>query len=68
MSENCYLTLMLPNLIHSHNISVRSASGQNMCPIGLVICTFCLGKQTLSYNFTGYQNLVRPFKLGLDFL
>ena len=33
MSENCYNTLMLSNIRHSPNISVRSALGENSYPI-----------------------------------
>ena len=44
MSESCYQTLLLPNLTHLHNISVRSVSRGNLYPMGIVTCTFHLGK------------------------
>ena len=67
MSESCYQKLMLPHLKHSCNITVRSASGANLYPMSLVTCTFCLGKQTFTYNFTVWKNLARPF-IYLGFL
>ena len=59
---------MLTNLRQSANISMRSASGGNLYPIGLVTSTFCLGKESFTYNFIVYKNLGRMFIRGLDFL
>ena len=68
MNKSCYHTLMLSSLKHSSNISVRCASGGHLYSIGLVTCTFHLGKQTFTYNFIVCKNLARPFILCLNFL
>ena len=39
MSEKYYQTLMLPQMKHLNNVSVRSASRSNLQPLGLVNCS-----------------------------
>ena len=53
ISESYFHILMLSNLKHTTNISVRSALGEYLYPIGLIICTFCLGKKNLYLQFYG---------------
>ena len=67
MSESCYQTLLVPNLKHSYNIPVGSASGRNLYPMGLITCTFHLGKETFTFKFIVGKTVTRPFILGLDF-
>ena len=43
MSEEHYKKLQLSNIHLLQNISVRSATGSNLAPVGLVNCTFMLG-------------------------
>ena len=50
MNESYHHTFMLTYLKNSSNIPVRSASGGQLHPIRLVTCTFCLGKETFTYN------------------
>ena len=68
MSEAYYRTLQLNNiqsLLHTH---VRSATGSNLAPLGIVNCTFELGKTAFTSDFIVCQNLTRPLILGRDFL
>ena len=68
MSEAYYSTLRL-NSIHSlSNTHVRSATGNNLSPMGIVNCTFELGKTVFTNDFIVCQNLKRPLILGRDFL
>ena len=48
MNEAYYRKLQLPEVQLSHNVSVRSATGSNLAPLGLVKCTFLLGDILLS--------------------
>ena len=50
------------------NINVKSATGSNLAPVGLVNCTFELGKTEFRSDFIVCKNLNRPFILGRDFL
>ena len=47
---------------------MRSATGSNLTPIGLVNCTFMLGDTTFNSNFIVCKNLTRPLVLERDFL
>ena len=68
MSETYYRKLELPKIQLLQNFSVRSATGSNLAPIGLVNCTFMLGDTPFDYNFIMFKNLTRPLILGRDFL
>ena len=50
------------------NINVRSATGSNLAPIGLVNCTSMLGDTSFDFNFIVCKNLTRPLIFGRDFL
>ena len=68
MSESYYKTLQL-NSIHSVvNTHVRSATGSNLSPLGIVNCPLKLGNTTFNNDFIVCQNLTRPLILGKDFL
>ena len=47
ISEKYYQNLSLTKIQFLQNISVRSATGSNLTPIGLVNCSFELGKTNL---------------------
>ena len=68
MSESYYKTLCL-NSIHSIlNTRVKSATGSNLFLLGIINCTFELGKVVFTNDFIVCQNLTRPLILGRDFL
>ena len=68
MSDTYYKKLQLPKIKLIQNINVRSATGSNLAPIGLVNCAFILGDTPFKYNFIVCKNLTRPLILGRDFL
>ena len=68
MSEAYYRILQLSSIHSLSNTHVRSAAGSNLAPLGIVNCTFELGKTTFTNDFIVYQNLTRPLILGRDFL
>ena len=68
MSETYYKKLQLPKTQLLCNVSVRSATGSNLSPIGLIKCTFLLGNTPFEYNFIVFRNLTRPLTKGRDFL
>ena len=68
MSESYYKTLQL-NSIHSlANTHVRSTTGSNLSPLGIINCTFELRKTAFTNDFIVCQILTRPLILGRDFL
>ena len=50
------------------NISVRSATGSNLTPLGMIHCSFKLGKIKFNNNLIVCRNLTQPLILGRDFL
>ena len=68
ISEKYYRKLQLPKIHLLQNINVRSATGSNLAPIGLVNCTFMLGDTSFDFDFIVCKNLTRPLILGRDFL
>ena len=68
MSKTYCKKLQLPKIQLLQNVSVRSATGSNLAPIGLVNCTFMLGDTPFDYDFIVCKNLNRPIILGRDFL
>ena len=54
-SEKYYQSLPLTKIQFAQNISVRSATGSNLTPLGMINCPVC-------------KNLTRPLILGRDFL
>ena len=68
MSESYYKTLHLDSIHSVVNTCVRSATGSNLSPLGIVNCTLTLGKTTFVNDFIVCQNLTRPLILGKDFL
>ena len=68
MSEKYYKKLQLAKIHLVQNVNVRSATGSNLAPIGLVNCTFELGGTKFSGDFIVCKNLTRPLILERDFL
>ena len=68
MSETYYRKLQLNKICILSNIHVRSATGSNLSPSGIVDCTFELGKTEFRSDVIVCKNLTRPLILGWDFL
>ena len=68
MSETYYRTLQLNSIRTLSNTRVRSVTGSNLSPLGIINCTFELGKTAFTNDFIVCQNLTRPLILGRDFL
>ena len=51
MSEKYYKRLHLTKINSLQNVNVRSATGSNLAPVGLVNCTFELGKVEINSEF-----------------
>ena len=60
INEKYYKKLQLAKIHLLQNINVRSATGSNLAPIGLVNCTFELGGTKFSSDFIVCKNLTRP--------
>ena len=60
--------LQLNSICSLPNTRVRSATGSNLSPLGIINCTFELGKAAFTNDFIVCQNLTRPLILGRDFL
>ena len=68
ISERYYQQLPSTKLQCLKNISVKSATGSNLTPLGMIHCSFELGKITFNSNLIVCRNLTRPLILGRDFL
>ena len=68
ISEKYYQHLPSTKIHHMKNISVRSATGSNLTPLGMINCSFELGKIRFNSNLIVCRNLTRPLILGRDFL
>ena len=68
LSERYYQSLSLTKMQFTQNISVRSATGRNLIPLGLINCSFELGKIRFNSDFIVCKHLKRPLILGRDFL
>ena len=68
ISEEYYQNLPSTKIHIIRNISVRSATGSNLIPLGLINCSFEFGKIKFNSDFIICKNLTRPLILGRDFL
>ena len=68
MSKKYYKKLQLAKIHLLQNINVKLATGSNLAPVGLVNCTFDLGKTKFRSDLIVCRNLTRPLILGRDFL
>ena len=68
MSQTYYQQLMLPLMRPIHTYQVRSATGSNLCPLGITECELKIGEKDYKNDFVVCKNLTRPCILGIDFL
>ena len=68
ISEKYYKKLQLMKIHLLQNVNVRSATGSNLTPIGLINCTFELEGTKFNCDFIVCRNPTRPLILGRDFL
>ena len=68
ISEKYYRKLQLTKIHLLQNVNVRSATGSNLAPIGLINCTFELGGTKFNCDFIVCKHLTKPLILGRDFL
>ena len=68
ISEKFYQQLPTINMQKLNNVSVRSATGSNLTPLGVICCSFELGNIRFHNNLIICRNLTRPLILGRDFL
>ena len=68
ISKKYYQQLPSIQMKKLNHISVRSATGINLTPLGIIHCSFELGKITFNNNLIVCRNLTRPLILGRDFL
>ena len=68
LSESYYKTLHLDSIHSVVNTCVKSATGSNLSPLGIVNCPLKLGNTTFVNDFIVCQNLTRPLILGKDIL
>ena len=68
ISEKYYQQLPLMKIQHLKNVSVKSAMGTNLIPLGMINCSFELGNIRFTNTLIVCKNLTRPLILGRDFL
>ena len=68
MSQTFYQQLMLPTMRSIYTYQVKSATGSNLCPMGITGCEFKVGDKGYRTDFVVCRNLTRPCILGIDFL
>ena len=67
ISERYYQLLPAIKMQKLKNISVKSATGSNLNPFGMIHCSFELGKIRFYSNLIVCRNLTQPLILGRDF-
>ena len=68
ISEKYYQHLPSTKIHHLKHISVKSATGSNLTPLGMINCSCEIGKIRFNINLIICRNLTRPLILGRDFL
>ena len=68
ISKKYYQQLPSKKIQCLRNISVKSATGSNLTPLGMINCSFELGKIRFNSNLIVCKNLTRPLILGREFL
>ena len=68
ISKKYYDTLDLQEPKELYGLTVTTASGESIAPVGIVECAFIVGKKEFSHNFIVCEKMRRPMILGLDFL
>ena len=67
MSQTYYQQFMLSSMRPIHTYQVKSATGSNLCPLGITECEFKIGEEGYKNDFVVCKNLTRPCILGIDF-
>ena len=68
MSEETYLLNGLPTVTQLFHVNVKTASGSDLGPLGIVHCEFQMGGNTFSHPFIVCKKLTKDVILGRDFL
>ena len=68
MSQTFYQQLMLSTMRNIYTYQVKSATGSNLCPMGITGCEVKIGDKGYRMDFVVCKNLTRPCILGIDFL
>ena len=68
ISEKYYQQLPAMKMHRLGSINVKSATGSNLTPLGMIHCSFELGNIRFHGNFIVCKSLTRPLILGRDFL
>ena len=68
ISERYYQQLPAIQMQKLNHFSVRSATGSNLTPLGVIHCSFKLGEITFNNSLIVCRNLTQPLILGRDFL
>ena len=64
ISEKFYHQLPTINMQKLKNISVKSVTGSNLTPLGIISCSFELGNTKFHTNLIICRNLTQPLILG----
>ena len=51
-----------------YGLTVTTASGESIAPVGMAECSFTVGEKEFLHNFIICEKMKRPMILGLDFL
>ena len=51
-----------------YDLTVTTASGESIAPVGMIECPFTVGRKDFLHNFIICEKMKRPMILGLDFL
>ena len=68
ISEEFYQQLMQPQIRSLYQMTVVSATGSNVKPMGITTCEILTGKKKFRMDFIVCEKVGRPCYLGLDFL
>ena len=68
ISEEFFQQLMQPQIRSLYQITVVSARGSNVRPMGITTCEILIGKRKFRMDFIVCKKVGRPCYLGLDFL
>ena len=68
ISEKFYQQLPTINMQRLKNVSVKSATGSDLTPLGIIYSSFELGNTKFHTNLIICRNLTQPLILGRDFL
>ena len=68
MSQTFYQQLKLSAMKSIYTYQVKSATGSNLCPMGITGGELKIGDRDYKTDFVVCKNLTRPCILGIDFL